>query len=416
MSHPTAKADEPGRSRPRGGVGDAGGLLEAVRAQRRDFIDLVERLARLESPSTEPAAQAPLLDLLAGELEDCGLSAEKLPGRDTGGHLVARSGAPARQRPFQLLLGHCDTVWPTGTLEGFPVELDGTVLRGPGTYDMKGGLAAIIIALRTLARRSSGPLEVEPVVFVNSDEEIGSPESTPHIRGLARTADRVLVLEPSLGPEGLIKTRRKGVGHFEVRVRGRAAHAGLDPGEGRSAILELSHVVQALSALSDPERGVTVNVGTITGGSRANVVAAEASAVVDVRVLHPEDVPRVEEAIHSLEPHTEGVELRVEGRVGRPPMDHTAANRALWRLAQDQAARLGLEVAEGVAGGGSDGNTTSLYTATLDGLGAVGQGAHARHEQIDVDRTLERAALLAMLVAAGPVAASKDESHEEAAP
>lgn len=387
-------------------------VLDAARKQRSDFVDLVERLARLESPSTEPAAQAPVLALLAEELEACGFTAQLLPGRQTGGHLLARPRDPARARPFQVLLGHCDTVWPTGTLEEFPVEVDGAVLRGPGTYDMKGGLAAMIIALRILDHRSSGALEVEPVVFINSDEEIGSRESTPHIRELARTADRVLVLEPSLGPEGLLKTRRKGVGRFQVTVRGRAAHAGLDPGEGRSAILELSHVVQALSALNDPERGITVNVGTITGGSRANVVAAEASAVADVRVLHPQDVPRIEDAIHHLEPHTEGVVLEVEGGVGRPPMDHTPANRALWRLARTQARRLGIEIAEGTAGGGSDGNLTSLYTATLDGLGAVGQGAHALHEQIDVDRTLERAALLALLVAAPPVAAAAPPDEE----
>lgn len=395
---------------------DPARILSSVRQRRDEFTDLLSRLVRLESPSTEPESQRPLLDLLAEELQATGFNTRLLPGRETGGHLFARPRSPRRERPLQLLLGHCDTVWPLGTLDEWPFEIEGDVGRGPGIYDMKGGLAMLLIALRVLCESTAGGMEVEPIVFISSDEEIGSPESDPHIRGLARSAERAFVLEPALGPEGKLKTRRKGVGRFRVTIRGRAAHAGLAPEEGASAVLALSHVVQQLFELNDPDRGITVNVGTITGGSRSNVVAAEASAEADVRVLHPVDVPAVEEAIHSLQSRVDGVELEIEGRVGRPPLERTPANRSLWRLASRRAEALGLEIEEGTAGGASDGNTTSIYTATLDGLGPVGEGAHARHEQIDVARSLDRAALLASLVAAPSLEAMEtDEKRAEAA-
>lgn len=205
-------------------------------------------------------------------------------------------------------------------------------------------------------------------------------------------------MEPSLGPSGMLKTARTGVGRFTVTVRGQAAHAGLEPGRGASAILEISYQVQALFALNDPARGVTVNVGTIDGGLRPNVVAPEGSAVVDVRVPTVGDALRVEEAILGLRAVTPGAKVLVEGSMGRPPMERTARNRRLWERARKLGEDLGLRLDEGVAGGASDGNTTSLYTATLDGLGAVGDGAHARHEFVYVDRMVERSALLALLV------------------
>jgi glutamate carboxypeptidase len=210
--------------------------------------------------------------------------------------------------------------------------------------------------------------------------------------------ERCLVLEPSLGRSGKIKTTRKGVGRFTVTVQGKAAHAGLDPGAGASAILELSHVIQKLFLLNDPEHGTSVNVGVIDGGIRPNMVAPESRAVIDVRVQTRVDADRIEAAIHALEAETKGVSLRVEGAIGRPPMEATEANQQLWRIARSLGDELGLDLEQGTAGGGSDGNTTSLFSATLDGLGAVGDGAHADHEFIDIERLGERCALLCLLL------------------
>ena len=267
---------------------------------------------------------------------------------------------------------------------------------------MKGGITQAVFALAAL-RDLEMEVPVAPVVFLNSDEEIGSRESGRYIARLAKRMERVYVLEPSLGAAGKLKTTRKGVGRFHVKIKGRAAHAGLDPGQGASAILELSHVIQSLFALNDVERGVTVNVGTVDGGLRPNVIAPLSEAVVDVRVLTHADAERIEQAIHSLEPSTPGVELDISGRIGRPPMEATDRNRALWELALSIGRDIGLELEQGTAGGGSDGNTTSMYTATLDGLGAVGDGAHAHHEFLYIDTTIERAALLALLLSAPPV-------------
>ena len=267
----------------------------------------------------------------------------------------------------------------------------------------------MIFALEAIREFSPEPA-VQPIVFINSDEEIGSRESTRYVRALARRVDRTLVLEPSLGISGLIKTARKGVGRFTVTVTGKAAHAGLDPTAGASAILELSHVIQKLFALNDPANGVSVNVGVIDGGVRANVVAPESSAVVDVRVETHADAERIEHAIHGLTAETPGVEVMIDGRIGRPPMERTPANRQLWNVAVDLGKRLGLELEEGTAGGGSDGNTTSQYAATLDGLGAVGDGAHAAHEHIDVSLLPMRCALLALLLMAPPLNAESQEA------
>ena len=267
---------------------------------------------------------------------------------------------------------------------------------------MKAGLVQIVFALEALAAHDFSS-QVAPVILINSDEEIGSYESTPQIRRLAKTAERAFVMEPSLGPTGKLKTRRKGVGEFTVRIIGQAAHAGLEPEKGASAILELSFVVQKLFQLNDPQRGITVNVGTIDGGLRPNVVAPESQAVVDVRVLHPEDVPRIEAAILGLQPTTPDTQLIVEGKIERPPMEKTPGNQKLWQLAQQAASELGIEIEEGTAGGSSDGNLTSLYTPTLDGLGAVGDAAHAPGEFIYFDQMVERAALLARLLLAPPL-------------
>ena len=294
-------------------------------------------------------------------------------------------------------MGHCDTVWQQGMVNEMPVQIEGDVLRGPGAFDMKGGLVQMIYALRALAELGIEP-PVTPVALINSDEEIGSPESERWVRLISRRADRAMILEPALGQDGVIKTARKGVGQFRITVHGQSAHAGLDPGKGASAIQELSHVVLALHALTDLDRGVTVNVGQISGGSRPNVIAPMSTAVVDVRVPTMELGREVERAIHGLQAITPGTRLEIEGSVSRPPLERTPRNRRFWREALSIGERLGLALEEGSAGGGSDGNTTSEYTATLDGLGAVGDGAHAVHEFVRLDRMAERAALLAGLL------------------
>ncbi len=378
-------------------------VLSLLREHRAEMVRFLKFLALAESPSDVPAAQRKALDLLSEALEDLGYAVRRLPGRRSGGHLLARPRGRRRGDPVQLLLGHCDTVWPKGTVEEMPVESGDGVVRGPGVYDMKGGLTQMVFALRALRELDLDP-SVTPVIFVNSDEERGSRESTRHIRRLARLADRAFVLEPSLGPSGRLKTARKGVGRFTIVVEGAAAHAGLDPGGGASAILELSYLIQALFSLNDPQTGTSVNVGTIDGGLSPNVIAPESRAVVDVRVPNQEEAERVEKEILDLEPVTPGVKLRVSGGVGRPPLERTPRNRRLWERARSLGVELGLELQEGVAGGGSDGNTTSLFTATLDGLGAVGDGAHAAHEFVYTDRMVERCALLTLLLLEPPLA------------
>ncbi len=377
-------------------------LEREVAAERTAMLSLLERLTLAESPSSVPEAQAKVQRIVAASLSELGFKAFAVGGANSGGHLYARPEPRVRGEPAQLLLGHYDTVWPLGTLETMPFDVDGDIVRGPGVFDMKGGLVQIITALKVLRRLDWKPA-LTPVVFVNSDEEIGSHESGRYIRMLARRVHRAYVLEPSLGPEGALKTTRKGIGRFTVTVYGKAAHAGLDPEGGASAILELAHVIQKLHALNDSERGITVNVGTVDGGLRPNVVAPHSRAVIDVRVRTEEDAQNVGAAIHGLEPHTPGVRLRIEGRIGRPALEPTPRNRALWEQARALGERLGLNLTEAAAGGGSDGNTTSQYTATLDGLGPVGDGAHAPHELLRIDDTLRRTVLLALLIMAPPL-------------
>ena len=381
---------------------DSATVRAHLAGQRDRMVALLRRLTEAESPSVVPDAQQGLRELLVEAFDDVGYVSRRVPGQSSGGMLYARPARRARGRPSQLLLGHYDTVWPLGTLADMPFEVDGDVVRGPGVYDMKGGIVQGLLALETIRHFGVEP-PVTPVAFFNSDEEIGSRDSRRHIEALARRVDRVFVLEPSLGPGGKLKTTRKGIGRFTVRVTGEAAHAGLDPGKGASAILELSHVIQSLFALNDLDRGITVNVGNIDGGLRPNVVAPESTAIADVRVATLADAEAVASSILGLEPVVPGTELRIEGGFGRPALEPTPANRALWDQAQKLGADLGLELEEAQAGGGSDGNTTSRYTATLDGLGAVGDGAHARHEHLRIGATLERAALLAMLLMQAPL-------------
>ena len=372
-------------------------VLSHIRDQQESLITLLRHMVEAESPSSRPEAHRLILSVVTEAFRDLGFKVTRLSGYSAHKHVFARPRERAKGRPLQLLLGHYDTVWPLGTVAERPFTVDDNIIRGPGVFDMKGGLVQMVSALRAI-RDLGLQTSLEPIVFINSDEEIGSRTSTRYVRTLAKCVQRAFVLEPAMGEEGMIKTERKGIGRFTITVHGKAAHAGLDPEGGASAILELSHVIQSLFALNDADQGITVNVGTIDGGLQPNVIAPHSQCVVDVRVPTLADGDRIEKEIHSLEPVTPGVRLSIEGRIGRPSMEFTLRNNALWENARALAKELGIDLQQGRAGGGSDGNTTSQYTATLDGLGPVGHGAHAEREFLYIDKTLERAALLALLL------------------
>lgn len=374
-------------------------LLSFLSERRDDMVALLVELAGQESPTDVPETQLAVQRRLSDALEARGYVVRKIRGTRTGGHLFARPSRRKKGRPGQLLIGHSDTVWPLGTLSTMPVVVEDGHVRGPGTFDMKSGLVQGLFAVEALQVLGYDP-PATPVWFINSDEEIGSPESRRWVRLVARNVVRAFVLEPAFGPRGSVKTARKGVARFTVTVRGKAAHAGLDPTGGASAIQELSHVVHRLHDLTDLGRGTTVNVGVVRGGTRPNVVAAEAEADVDVRFLTLQDAEAVEKSIRALRPRTEGTSLRVRGGLEVPPLEPTPRNRVLWHEALAAAQRLGIELDESTVGGGSDGNTTSQFTATLDGLGPIGDGAHAPHEFVVVQSMVERAALLAELLMA----------------
>jgi glutamate carboxypeptidase len=278
-----------------------------------------------------------------------------------------------------------------------PVVVDGNVMKGPGVYDMKVGITQILFALKTLSDlgiRTS----IDPVVLITSDEEIGSGDSRKKIESLAAAANRVYIPEPSTGPEGKLKTARKGVGVFQLIIKGRSAHAGVEPQKGVSTVLELPKIIETLDQLNDPATGVSVNIGLIEAGTRTNIVPDRCEIGVDVRVPGLEDAIRIDSTIRALNTIQPKTTLEIQGGIERPPMEKTARNRALWSAAREAAKQLGLELEESYTGGGSDGNFTSPITATLDGLGGVGGGAHAKNEFILLDKMIERTALLALLL------------------
>ncbi|HSG97696.1 MAG TPA: M20 family metallopeptidase [Woeseiaceae bacterium] len=377
-------------------------VLEYVNDQQHLLTGLIRDLVGAESPSAHPETHDDVRRILRLALASVGYDSREAGAPDQPRHVFARPAERERGRPSQLVVGHFDTVWPVGTVGERPFRIDGNVIHGPGSFDMKGGLAQLVLALQAI-RDLRLETPVVPVVFVNADEEIGSRSSTRYIQLLARHAARAFVLEPALGKRGDIKTARKGIGRFTVTVYGKAAHAGLDPEGGASAILELSHVIQKLFALNDVERGITVNVGTVDGGIQPNVIAPHSNAVVDVRVPTVAAGNEIEYIIHSIKPTNPDIRLQIEGCIGRPSMEATPRNQKLWECVRAVGDELGIELHQTRAGGGSDGNTTSQFTATVDGLGPVGDGAHAIHEHLLIDKTLERAALLATLLTMPPI-------------
>jgi glutamate carboxypeptidase len=365
----------------------------------RDRLDAMSGALRTlvehESPSRDKASLDTLGAVLASRLEAAGGRIERVANPSGGDHLVARFFEGTGEPPA-LLLGHFDTVWPLGTLGRLPWRAEGGRASGPGVFDMKAGLVLIGFALRGL-RELGGRPRRPIVVLLTSDEEVGSPTSRTLIESTARGASHALVLEPPL-PGGRLKTARKGVGGFTVAVEGRAAHAGVEPEKGVSAVVELAHQILNIERLSRPEAGTTVNVGLIRGGTASNTVPARAEARVDVRASTPEEALRVESDLRALSPVSPGATIRVEGGFNRPPMVRTPAIAALFQRARAIGRSLGLELGEGSTGGGSDGNfTAALGVPTLDGLGAPGGGAHADDEHIELDALPGRAALLAAL-------------------
>jgi len=379
-------------------------IQEYLQERKPEMVQFLKRLVRFETPSRDPAAQSQILAFIGEKLKHLSYKVSVYPGKETGGFLLALPVNRKKGAPIQLLVGHCDTVWKRNTLSEMPIREEENSISGPGVFDMKAGLTQMIFTLQAIEDLGL-KLSVTPVLLINSDEEIGSHESTSAIRRLAGIADRAFVLEPPLGLKGKLKTERKGIGRFTVKVRGKPAHAGLNPDKGVSAIVELSYQIQHLFSLNDFEKGITVNVGMIQGGSSANVIAEESIAIVDVRVRSEEDARWIEKEIMSLQPEHQGSEVFVEGYFGRPPMERTPRNRRLWSLAHDLGELLGLDLEQAAAGGGSDGNTTSQFTATLDGLGTPGGGAHARHEHIVTEKLVERTALLTLLVTADSLGA-----------
>ena len=373
-----------------------------LNARQDAMTGFIMELARMESPSSDREALLEILAWLEQHFATLGMHTLHVPGKKSGGYLYARPNGKSPDQPVQLLIGHCDTVWPLHTLREMPLDQTQERLSGPGVYDMKAGIAQIFFALRCLSDLGMHPA-VLPVVLINSDEEVGSRESTEAIRRLARIADRAFVLEPPLGMDGKLKTARKGLGRFTLTVIGKAAHAGLDPEKGANAIVEMARLVQQLYALNDFESGTTVNVGLIEGGISPNTIAPHSRVVLDVRVPTRAEGEQVEAAIRSLQTEAEGVRLEIEGGFGRPPMEPTPRNRQLWTLAAKTGKALGIELEQAAAGGGSDANTTSQYTATLDGLGTPGDGAHARHEHIQSARLAERTSLLTLLLMMDPL-------------
>lgn len=375
-------------------------LREHLALLQPAMVTLLRELVEYESPSDDK----PRLDALACYLREYfaalgAADATLLPVQEAGDHVRVVFAAPGGgwSAPPALLLCHFDTVWPAGTTAARPFRIEDGRAYGPGVYDMKGGIVIAAFALQAI-RDLNLPLPRPVILLLNSDEEIGSSTSRPIIEELARRSQYVLVLEPPLGT-GALKTARKGVGRFVMEITGRAAHSGVEPEKGLSAIQELAQQILRLHDLADARLGTTINVGVVRGGTRTNVVAAHAEAEVDVRVWTEEEVRRVGEAILQSAPFTPGVTLRVRGGFGRPPMERSTAGAVLFRRAQEIGRYLDLDLTEAATGGGSDANfTAALGIPTLDGLGACGDGGHADHEHVLVDLLPGRTALLAALL------------------
>jgi glutamate carboxypeptidase len=376
-------------------------ILSHIQGKKADIIALIRGMVECESPSDDSRAVDRFVDLVAAAVEPFA-AVQMYPGGKFGRHLLCEFAlpGPAKKKGEVLALGHSDTVWPLGTLAQMPFREAEGRLWGPGVLDMKSGIAFFIFAARAL-RELDIPVRSRVKLLLNSDEEVGSDSSRTLTQETARRAKAVLVLEPGTGLEGKLKTARKGVGSYTITVHGRASHAGVDFAAGASAIVELARQIERVTGFVNLKRGITVNPGVIWGGTRSNVVAAEASAEVDIRVPRLRDAETLDRKFHALRPVDKRCKIEIEGGMNRPPMERSIGIVQLFRTARQLAGELGVTVEESMTGGGSDGNfTAALGIPTLDGLGGVGEGAHALNESILVDRIADRTALMAKLLSA----------------
>jgi glutamate carboxypeptidase len=373
-------------------------FLQLLKPRLPQMLATLQRFVLAESPSLEKAAADRCCVILAGEWKKQGARVERIAQKHRGDILrityAARKSHPAGQL---LVLGHYDTVYSTGTLRKMPFHVSAGKAYGPGTFDMKAGIVQALFALETL-QRSNTSLRKRLVFLWTSDEEIGSESSRKLLETEARRSDAVFVLEPSFGPRGLLKTARKGVGQAELIVHGRASHAGLAPEQGINAIHELARQLTRIAKWNDVRRGVTINAGIVEGGTRTNVIPERARAVLDLRALCVSDMRSLEARLHGLRPLQKGARLEITGGFDRPPLERKMS-AALFSRAQSLAKQMPLSLGECTVGGGSDGNfTAALGVPTLDGLGAVGDGAHSSREHVLINTMPARAALLAALL------------------
>lgn len=374
-------------------------LLRRLEGRQAEMVQLLERFVRCESPSHDKAAVDAFGRMVAKDWKRRGAHLKILRHTNRGDQIRAEiwlgQGRPTGQL---MVLGHLDTVYPIGTLARTPFRIAHGRAYGPGTFDMKAGLVLALFAVDALKAMAPRP-QKRLVFFWNSDEEIGSVTSKAAIEREARRSDAVLVLEPSFGRYGKLKTARKGVGTAEIIVTGRAAHAGIDPGQGVNAVHELALQITHLMKMSHPRRGITVQATVVSGGTVSNVVPAHARAEVDIRYARPGDAPRIDRAFRNLRPILKGARVEVRSGINRPPLERTPAVSALFRHAQSLMREIGVTLGEASTGGGSDGNfTAALGVPTLDGLGAIGDSAHSPDEHIIIKSLPERAALLAGLL------------------
>jgi glutamate carboxypeptidase len=373
-------------------------LLRLLKPRLPQMLATLQRFVTTESPSMEKAAADRCCGVIAEEWNKQGLRVERIKQKHRG-DLLRITQSPGKSRPSGqlLVLGHYDTVYSTGTLAKMPFRVKGGKAYGPGTFDMKAGIVQAFFALQAIEETKT-PLRKRLVFLWTSDEEIGSEAGRKFFEAEARRSDAVFVLEPSFGPQGSLKTARKGVGEAELIVHGRASHAGLAPQEGINAIHELARQLTRIEKWSDLRRGVTVNAGIIEGGTRTNVIPERARAVLDLRALRVSDMRSLEERLHELRPIQSGARLEITGGFDRPPLE-SKMSAALFERARMLAQQMGLTVGECTVGGGSDGNfTAALGVPTLDGLGAVGDGAHSTREHVLISTMPVRAALLAALL------------------
>jgi glutamate carboxypeptidase len=374
-------------------------LLPALQSRLPKMLDLLRELALLESPSTEKAPADRCCGFLADQWQLRGGVVEVLDQKVRGNQLRVVWKPNSESASGQLfVLGHYDTVYPTGTLTQMPFRISGGKVFGPGTFDMKAGIVQALFAFEILQELRI-PVTKAVVFLWTSDEEIGSESSRSLIEAEAKRSEAVFVLEPSLGPRGLIKTSRKGVGEAELMVLGRASHAGLAPEKGINAIHELAAQLARIERWNNLRRGVAVNADIIEGGSRTNVIADRAKATLDLRAWRTADMRALERRLHSLKPIHRGAKLKITGGFNRPPLERKQG-AALFSRAKSLAKQIGFSLGEAAAGGGSDGSfTAALGIPTLDGLGAVGDGAHSTREHIILKTMPQRAALLGALLA-----------------